>query len=73
MVRKLAEDNAHGVLVVPKWVEALWYNVVEEAVKAGRLVLAFDMWPVFEAPVWMENSEFRGRAQFPVSIFMSRA
>ena len=73
VVRKLAEDRARGVLVVPKWEEAWWYNSIKEAVRANDLVLAFDMWPVFEVPEWWEGRNFRGRMSFPLSIFVSKA
>ena len=72
VVRKLIDDRAHRVLVVPRWEGAYWWNCIVEAVYKGKLKFAFEVWPIFEAPEWMTQTKFLGRSQFAMCVFVSR-
>jgi hypothetical protein len=63
---KAREDGAQGILVVPDWAEIMMAREIrccEELELVGR-------WrPLFECPVWFENSTFRGVPSFDVLAF----
>ena len=66
---KAREDEAQGILVVPDWPGSM---VAREIKACEQLELVARWRPVFECPLWFENSTFRGVPSFDVLAFRMR-
>ena len=66
MLEKAREGRARGILFVPDWPGNM---MTLEVRRSRKLRPRGTMRPVFECPVWFENSTFRGLPKFNMLVY----
>ena len=65
-VRYAKVQKARGVLLVPRWVGAAFWAVIQAE---DKFIEVKKFKPFLEAPQWFRNSTFKGSPKFEFSVF----
>ena len=65
-VRYAKVQKARGVLLVPRWVGAAFWAVIQAE---DKFIEVKKFKPFLEAPQWFRNSTFKGSPKFEFAVF----
>ena len=70
VIRKAERERAEGVLVMPNWPGSGFMCLLREKVRAGKLRLVEQFYPVLICPKEIVTDTFRGVPKFCFNVYV---